>query len=143
MIFLKNQFFYDVIIQFQKFFHSQVKIITGSLMVFDGMRCMDERLQQKEYRVKSGQYFFLIRIKKSQVKILTPLLVYIFIRATRWDHSQSSRIEKTSIFQFFLKNRFFKNRFFQSIFKNRVQELKNDQIYRFFKNFLKIDEKIV
>ena len=48
--------------------------------------------------------------QKNQIKILSPLLVYILMRATRWDHSQSSRIEKTSIFQKKLKNRFFQYR---------------------------------
>ena len=57
-----------------------------------------------------------LKIKKNQVKILTPLLVYIFIRATRWDHSQSSRIEKTMIFT---KNNIFYMKKYEKIAEKR------------------------
>ena len=74
------------------------KIFSGNLSSFlnESSKSFDVIIDRTQ-PLPDGNISVLI----NQVKFLTPLLVYIIIRATRWDHSQSSRIEKTSIFQFF------------------------------------------
>ena len=60
--------------------------------------------------------------------ISTPLLVYLRLRATRWDQSQSSRIEKTMIFTkiniFYMKKyeKIAINRFFFEKYREKYQK---------------------